>query len=313
MNQKPNHLPTESPPPPIKVKRVINRRRLIASGLMVALVTFFAASALLLLFAFMFAPQLSNVLWNTDATQNSLYGTSAAVHNAQIIVNMTSTQLENQSQSQQDLILTINSDKVRLDAREADLMATDEAMLASIHATATAELIANEQQRTQAAINYSETQLAINQQSTRIASEATLTQVSLQSQPQPTITPENRPFSVRDEVTYMSHPDGQCDWQGIAGSVLNLENNLTGDSILKIRLLTTDDEVVITVGDNLDLDPIYNWAIKIGDVVRSDVYFLRLESLTGEPLSPMIRVIFDGTCESNLAVVNLSQAPTVAD
>jgi len=311
---KPNHIPTENDVPPIKVKRVVNRRRLFASGLVIALLTFFATAAMLLFFALMFAPQLSNALWNTDLTQNALYGTSAAVQNAQIIVDMTSTALQRQAQEQQDRIGTLESEQVFLSARSADLDATNIAIEAAIVATQTAEVLANEMQRTQAAINYNETQVAINQQSTLIAAQATQTQQSLGSaQSVPTATEEPRPFVARDEVTYVPHPDGDCDWQGIAGRILNLNDNLTGDAVLQIRMLSTDDEMTVTVGNNLGLDDMYNWAIELGDRLTNNVYFLRLETLTNDPLSSMVRVAFDGKCGNNMAVVTFAQQQPISD
>jgi len=307
MNNRPTHIPTENDIPPIKVKRVVNRRQLVASGLLIAVLTFFATTAMLLFFAIMFAPQLSNALWNTDATQSSLYGTSAAVQNAQIIVDMTSTALQVELRDQRDRISTLESEQAILSARSADLDATDSAFTSAIVATQTAEVLVNEMQRTQAAIAFNETQIAINQQATLIAGQATQTQQALSSGSIPTVTPTPRPFSLRGEVDYLAHPDGICDWQGIAGSVVNLDNTLTGTAILQIRVLSTDDELTVTVSDNLGLDASYNWAVELGDVLTTNVYFLRLETITGDILSPMARVVFDGTCDNNLAIVRFAQ------
>lgn len=307
MNPNSNDLPTDFVIPPIKIKHPISRRRMIASGLLVAIMTFFATSALLLFFAFMFAPQLSNVLWNTDLTQHALYGTSAAVNNAQIIVDMTSTALAIQADDQQELIETMTQRDALLNAREADLGATDEAITASIFATQTAEIIVNEQQRTQAAINYSETQSSINQQSTVIAIQATSTQLALEDHPPATPTHDSRPFILYDTVQLMAHPEANCNWQGIAGTVFDLQNIAIEDNIYQVRLLSTGDDVVIGIGDNLGLGDSYTWAIRVSNIPNDEIYFLRLETLTGEAISPMARVIFTNSCEENLAVVNFTQ------
>ncbi len=301
--------PTPYSIPPVKVKRGANRRQMFASGLIIALLTFFATAAMLLFFALIFAPQLSNAIWNTDATQNSLYGTSAAVQNAQTILDLTSTELVNQASNQRDRISTLESEQALLSAQAADLELTSSALQDDIIATQTAEVLANAMQRTQAAIDFNETQIAINQQSTLLASQATQTQQALSAAADitPTNTLEPRPFRIRDEVAYTSHPDDLCDWQGITGQVLNLEETLTGEAIVQVRILSTDEETTVTVGNNLDLGDDYNWAIQLGDDLTNNVYFLRLETITGDILSPMARVVFDGTCDNNLAIIIFAQ------
>ena len=307
MYPKPNDLPTESDIPPIKVKRQISQRRMVASGLLIALITFLATSALLLLFALMFAPQLSNALWNTDLTQQALYGTSAAVGNAQTIVDMTSTALSLQSSDQQQLIETMTQRDLLLSAREADLNATEDTIQANIVATQTADVVINEQQRTQAAVNFSTTQLAINQQSTLVALEATSTQKALESRPDATPTADERPFVVGGDVIFRSHPDGACNWQGVAGQIIYLEGSQIDIDTLQIRLLYGDTDRTVQVGDNLGLDESYDWAVQISDAVNKETYFLRLESLAGDALSPMVQVTFTESCTANLAIINLSQ------
>lgn len=308
MNNKPNDLPTNYVVPPIKAKHPMNRRWMVISGLLVALLTFFATSAMLLFFAFIFSPQLSNMLWDTDLTQQALYGTSAAVNNAQIIVDLTSTAIFIKSKDQQEIFETLTQRDTLLNAYEADLVATDEAITASLLATQTAEIIVNEQQRTQAAINYSETQSAVNQQSTVIAIQATSTQLALEARPTDNPTSDTRPFIITEEAQLMAHPDGNCNWQGVAGTVFDLQNIPTGDDIFQVRLLSTGEDVVSIVGDNLDLGESYNWAMRIGNQPNGDIYFLRLETLAGEAISPMARVIFSNSCDENLAVINFSQA-----
>jgi hypothetical protein len=91
---------------------------------------------MMLLFALIFAPQLSNALWGTNATQNALYGTSAAVYNAQIIVDQTSTSLAKLSADQQATLALFS-------AREADMNATQAALSAAIIATQTSEVRLN--------------------------------------------------------------------------------------------------------------------------------------------------------------------------
>jgi|GEM_PF-2003796 len=314
MNPKSNSSPTQQYiVPPIKAKNPTSRRRMVISGVIITLLTFFGTSALLLFFAFIFAPQLSNALWNTDLTQQALYGTSAAVNNAQIIVDITSTSLILQARDHQNMVETMTERDIRLNAYEAGLALTDEAMTTAVFATQTAVIVINEQQRTQAAIDYGATQAAINQQTTLIALQATSTQLALDARPTetplPSSTPtsETRPFDMIEEVQLIAHPDGICNWQGIAGSVFDLENEPVGEDIYQVRLLSTSEDVVAVVGDNLDLGDSYNWAIRVGNVVNSDIYFLRLETVLGDALSPMVRVIFNDSCDENLAVINFSQ------
>lgn len=307
MNSNPDDSQTNFVVPPIKAKHPASRRRMVASGLLIALLTFFATTALLSLFAFMFAPQLSNALWNTDLTQQALYGTSAAVNNAQIIVDITSTALVITADAQQNIAETMIQRDAEQNAREANLVATDEAITLAIYATETADIIINEQQRTQAAISYSETQSANNQQSTLIAIQATSTQLTLEDRPTVSPTAETRPFGIRDEAQLIAHPDNNCNWQGVAGTVFDSQDLPTGTDQFQVRVLSSAEDVVVTVGDNLQLDDSYNWAIRVSNLPNNDIYFLRLETLAGEAVSPMARVIFNNSCEENLAVVNFEQ------
>jgi len=312
MNPKPNHLPTEPIMPPIKVKNRVNRKRMFASVLLSMIIASLATIALMLLLALMFAPQLSNALWNTDVTQQALYGTSAAVQNAQIIVDITSTALVIQARDYQNLLDKLTERESVLDAREADLSATDEAITAAIIATQTADVVVNEQQRTQAAIYYSETQSSINQQSTIIAIEATSTQLALDTRPQSTPTPDSRPFDIQEEVIYKPYSIINCNWQGIAGMVYDAQNTPLDNGDFQVRVLGADTDQVVTVGDNLGLKG-YNWAMKLGDQVTNDTYFLRLEDLNGNAQSPMVRLTYEASCEKNLAVVNFIQIDPAND
>ncbi len=307
MNSNPNDSQTNFVVPPIKAKHPASRRRMFASGLLIAVITFFATTALLSLFAFMFAPQLSNALWNTDLTQQALYGTSAAVNNAQIIVDITSTALVTTADAQQNIAETMTQRDAQQNAREADLVATDEAITLSIFATQTADIVFNEQQRTQAAINFNETQSANNQQSTLIAIQATSTQLTLEDRPLVTATAETRPFGIQDEAQLIAHPDNNCNWQGVAGTVFDSQDVPTGNDQFQVRVLSSGEDVVVPVGDNLELGDSYNWAIRVSNIPNSDIYFLRLETLAGEAISPMARVIFNNSCQENLAVVNFAQ------
>lgn len=312
MNPKPNHLPTDHTIPTVKVKNSISRKRIFASVLLSMIIASLATIALMLLLALMFAPQLSNALWNTDVTQQALYGTSAAVQNAQIIVDITSTALLIQARDHQNLLENLTEREGLLDAREADLSATDDAITAAIIATQTADVLVNEQQRTQAAVHYSETQSSINQQSTVIAIEATSTQLALDTRPQPTPTQDIRPFDLKEEATYKPYSIMNCNWQGIAGTVYDVQNTPLDDANLQIRVLGADTDNVVKVGDNLGLKG-YNWAIKLGDQVTNDTYFLRLEDLEGNAQSPMVRLTYDSSCEKNLAVVNFIQMAELND
>jgi len=308
INPKPNDLPTQPVIPPIKMKNPVSRRRVIVSVLLTMIITCLVTFASLLLFALMFGSQLSNMLWKTDLTQQALYGTAAAVQNAQIVVDMTSTVLSIQANDQQKLLDTLNQRELVMDGREADLGATEEAITASIYATQTASVLVNEQQRTQAAINYSETQSAINQQSTLIAIEATSTQLALDNPSQPTAIPiEKRPFDVNGETQFVPYSVINCNWQGLAGTIYDAPSTPTSRTTLQVRVLGDEVDKIVTVGDNLGLDEAYNWAIQVDDTAIDAIYFLRLEDANGVAISPMVRVTFEASCNKNLAVVNFTQ------
>lgn len=311
MNPKPNDLPTQDDIP--KIKRRTNHKKTLAGGILITFMTFFATSALLLLFALIFAPQLSNALWRTDETQQALYGTSAAVNNAQIIVDMTSTALAVQAGDQQVILDNLTQREALLDAKQADLDATGEAISAAIVATQTAEVVMNEQQRTQAAANYSQTQSAIGQQSTAIAIDATSTQLALDNSPRLTPTLDVRPFVLRDTIEFRAHPANLCNWQGIAGTVVNMQGFPTGTGVMQVRLLSSGIDQVVPIGENLDLGASYNWAFKVADGINNQRYFVRLEDLSGNVLSPLLDVVFKDSCTQNLAIMTFAQVDVMGN
>lgn len=295
------HSDSTSEHPAIKVKRQPNRRRTLAGGILVAFMTFFATVAMMLLFALIFAPQLSNALWGTNATQNALYGTSAAVYNAQIIVDQTSTALARLSSEQQATLALLS-------AREADINATQAAISAAIIATQTSEVRLNEAQRTQAALNYSSTQSAINQQATLIGVQATLTQQALEQRPQAIATESsNYSFSLREDIVLSKHPNQACNWQGFGGQVLNMESKATGANLLQVHVFNGDMDLTTRVGTDPSFGLDSGWSLKVAEAINGERYFVRLETVNGEQLSPLMDVIFTGNCEQNLAMVNFQQ------
>lgn len=269
--------------------------------------------AMLLLLAVLFAPQLSNTLWNTDVTQQSLYGTSAAIQNAQAIIDLTSTVHVIQASDQQSILESIGAREILINAREADLKATEDAIKNSIIATQTAQVLVNEQQRTQAAINFSETQSTFNLQSTIIAIEATSTQLALNTAPEPTEVIEERPFALRDDSGAFPYSITDCDWQGLAGTVYDLQGEPIATGTFQIRILGGDTEHLVPLSENLGIDDEYHWAIQLEDEVSDLSYFVRLEDEDGNALSQMIKITFESSCTKNLAIVNFNQIQTLED
>lgn len=284
----------------VKVKRQSDHRRTLAGGILVAFMTFFATLAMTLLFALIFAPQLSNALWGTSATQDVLYGTSAAIYNAQIIVNETSTALAGIARNQDATLMAFS-------AREADLNATQAGLSAAIIATQTSEVRLNEAQRTQAAINYSSTQAGINQQATAFAVEATQTQQSLERRPPATPTPVTYTFSVQGDMLLTKNPNETCQWQGFAGQVLNIDNKPTGANILQVRVFNANVDLTVRVGNDPNFGTESGWSIKVADAINGERYFVRLETVDEEQLSPLVDLIFPDDCSQNLAIVNFQQ------
>lgn len=269
--------------------------------------------AMLLLLAVLFAPQLSNTLWNTDVTQQSLYGTSAAIQNAQAIIDLTSTVHVIQASDQQSILESLGAREILIDAREADLKATEDAIKNSIIATQTAQVLVNEQQRTQAAVNYSETQSAVNLQSTIIAIEATSTQLALNTAPEPTEVIEERPFVLRDDSGAFPYSITDCNWQGMAGTVYDLQGEPIATGTFQIRILGGETEHLVPLGENLGIDDEYHWAIQLADEISDLSYFVRLEDEDGNALSQMIKITFESSCTKNLAIVNFNQIQTLED
>lgn len=124
----------------------------------------------------------------------------------------------------------------------------------------------------------------------------------------PTFTPSpaapQSSFQLHDEVVFTSNfaNDHGCDWQGVAGQVLDA----SGQPLIGTRIIALGE------GDRLETESgtasaygASGWEIQVGNAAR-EVFFLVAiyDEVRGEFVGG-IRVDFPGDCSSNLALLNL--------
>jgi hypothetical protein len=129
--------------------------------------------------------------------------------------------------------------------------------------------------------------------------------------PTETYTPSTSPFpfALRGNITLttnFANPSAGCAWQGIGGSLLDLNGNpLTGN--FQVRVFNNQFEETATIGSNTLYGEVAGWEVKVADQVIERPYFVRLETINNVPISPDIQVVFPGTCEQNAALVTFIQ------
>lgn len=80
------------------------------------------------------------------------------------------------------------------------------------------------------------------------------------------------------------------------------------------RLSTLTGVRVVIVGDDsfafsavIDAESRYSWLAQIGTRQNKGAYQVSLQTADGAVLAPIITVVFSGTCDGALALVNFSQ------
>lgn len=117
------------------------------------------------------------------------------------------------------------------------------------------------------------------------------------------------PFNLRDqEVLYVENfaNSAGCSWQGVGGTVVDLNGNEFGAGLFQVRVFSDDIEITTLVGSN-SLYGASGWEITVDSIINSDIYFVRLETNTGTPVSPDIFIQFPSNCTENAAIVNFAQ------
>jgi hypothetical protein len=145
-----------------------------------------------------------------------------------------------------------------------------------------------------------------------------LSLVSPTSTPLPTKTPK-RPFSVdispRESTIF--HPDSACNWQGIAGTVVDVNNaDIIGGLVINLigsyngKSLGPNGFTVTVPG----VAPAYGrsgFEFFLGTVPISsrDALFIQLVDLAGLPLSDNIPIPTYNDCSKNLILVRFKKNP----
>ncbi len=98
-----------------------------------------------------------------------------------------------------------------------------------------------------------------------------------------------------------------CNWQGIGGQVFTPEGIEYAGSV-QVRVYNDTFEQVSQ--RNSFYGAVSGWEVQVGSVPANTLFFLRLETTLGTPISPVIQLTFPGLCEQNLARVDFVQTRT---
>ncbi len=133
--------------------------------------------------------------------------------------------------------------------------------------------------------------------------------------PTPTVTPIGPTPTPTTEFPFIVQPDSLilranfanaagCNWQGIAGQV----TTTGGDPVIgvQVRVNGTDIEQRTTLtGTNTFYGP-SGWEVVLGNQPRTGLYTVELWA-NGTRVSPVVEIVFPGSCQQNLATVNFIQ------
>lgn len=224
MNRPPGHLPPQGPYPHRKRKNDEGRRS-IEPYLWAALML---ASGLILgsIAGVLLAPELP--FGGLRQTQNALLGTQGALAEAGLLLDETALAMDETALAQQQEDLHLRSTQAALDSLEALVGQTATRVELDVLGTQTGVALSNEQQATQAALNYSRTQAALNLAATQVELDFAGTQAALNLQAAavglPTQTPQPPPavdesFTALPSAVWRYDPAG---WQVSEGRLLAL-------------------------------------------------------------------------------------------
>lgn len=97
-----------------------------------------------------------------------------------------------------------------------------------------------------------------------------------------------------------------CNWQGVAGSVLNQSGAPTTQQY-RIRVFNNFFEGVAVTGQNTYYDPTSGWEVRVSDATNGETYFVHLETVAGTQISDDVQVTFPNSCDGNVAIVRFIQ------
>jgi hypothetical protein len=120
-------------------------------------------------------------------------------------------------------------------------------------------------------------------------------------------SPTRSVFTYTASITYQIHPVQVCDWMGVAGTVMDLQNKPALGAFVHVWGLGGVDEVV-AAGD----DPNYGasgWEVRLARAQIIGVWNAQLIASpeTRLPLSDVYTILMPGDCKKNLARVSFQQ------
>lgn len=130
------------------------------------------------------------------------------------------------------------------------------------------------------------------------------------SVPTPTFTATDSPFAFGLNGEVFIGPNGVntagCNWQGVGGSVISL----TGQEVtqtFQVRVFGSGIERTVQTGTNSFYGATSGWEVALDNTIGNRMYFVRLETTLGTPLSADIELSFPGDCNANAAIIRFQQ------
>ena len=103
-----------------------------------------------------------------------------------------------------------------------------------------------------------------------------------------------------------AHPEGGCNWMGVAGQIFDAEGLPTGDLVIVVEG-QVNGQFVEALGFT-GLAKVYGpegYEVVLGDRAQPGVFWLQVFDLNSKALSNIIEFEMTGNCEQNLALINL--------
>ncbi len=140
--------------------------------------------------------------------------------------------------------------------------------------------------------------------------QPTETPTAMPTGPTLTRTPTRSPFlfDVLSDVFVgpNSVNSAGCAWQGVGGSVLDLNGNEIAEQY-QVRVIGSGIDRTIFTGTNSVYGQVSGWEVALDSTISQQQVFVRLETIVGTQVSPEIPVNFPGDCNANAAIVRFQQ------
>lgn len=100
-----------------------------------------------------------------------------------------------------------------------------------------------------------------------------------------------------------------CNWQGIGGVVLDKDGNPYSKQLIVRGIYNngTTPDIVVTTGSSSAYGGPSGFEIKFANRAEVAVYYVRVETVNGTQVSPLIQVAFSADCNANVGIVNFIQ------